>query len=131
MDLESFNTSRESLVPLLALSNKTNKNIIIFPTDKEAIEFATDFSNLNNVELPKKESNFIVTETSSEGSPNFITDAHKYRFEYDPRRDAKERQSNVNQAILCPHCNVGIGIPPIRPIKIMCPSCRIESIFEN
>ena len=48
MDLESFNTSRESLVPLLALSNKTNKNIIIFPTDKEAIEFATDFSNLNN-----------------------------------------------------------------------------------
>ena len=47
MDLESFNTSRESLVPLLALSNKTNKNIIIFPTDKEAIEFATDFSNLN------------------------------------------------------------------------------------
>ena len=40
MDLESFNTSRESLVPLLALSNKTNKNIIIFPTDKEAIEFA-------------------------------------------------------------------------------------------
>ena len=47
MDVESFNTSRESLVPILALSNKTNKNIIIFPTDKEAIEFATDFSNLN------------------------------------------------------------------------------------
>ena len=47
MDLESFNTSRESLVPLLALNNKSNKNIIIFPTDKEAIEFSTDFSNLN------------------------------------------------------------------------------------
>ena len=47
MDLESFNTSRESLVPLLALKNKSNKNIIIFPTDKEAIEFSTDFSNLN------------------------------------------------------------------------------------
>ena len=47
MDLESFNTSRESLVPILALNNKSNKNIIIFPTDKEAIEFSTDFSNLN------------------------------------------------------------------------------------
>ena len=47
MDLESYNTSRESLVPLLALNNKSNKNIIIFPTDKEAIEFSTDFSNLN------------------------------------------------------------------------------------
>ena len=40
-----FNTSRESLVPLLALNNKSNKNIIIFSTDKEAIEFSKDFSN--------------------------------------------------------------------------------------
>ena len=107
----------------------------IVQIESEIIDFEQGInsptSNLNNVELPKKESNFIVTETSTEGSPNFITDAHKYRFEYDPRRDAKERQSNVNQAILCPHCNVGIGIPPIRPIKIMCPSCRIESIFEK
>jgi transcription-repair coupling factor (superfamily II helicase) len=47
MNLESFKTSKESLVPLLALNNKSNKNIIIFPTDKEAIEFSTDFSNLN------------------------------------------------------------------------------------
>ena len=45
--VESVSTSKESLVPLLALNSKSNKNIIIFPSDKEAKEFATDFSNLN------------------------------------------------------------------------------------
>ena len=45
--VESFSTSKESLVPLLALNSKSNKNIIIFPSDKEAKEFAIDFSNLN------------------------------------------------------------------------------------
>ena len=45
--VETFSTSKESLVPLLALNNKSSKNIIIFPSDKEAKEFATDFSNLN------------------------------------------------------------------------------------
>ena len=85
----------------------------------------------SEIDLPKKKSNFISSDESSEGAPEFISDAHRYRFTYDPSKDAKERQSNVNQAILCPHCNVGIGIPPIRPIKIMCPSCRIESVFEK
>ena len=84
----------------------------------------------SEIDLPKK-SNFISSDESSEGAPEFISDAHRYRFTYDPSKDAKERQSNVNQAILCPHCNVGIGIPPIRPIKVMCPSCRIESVFEK
>lgn len=83
------------------------------------------------IDMPEKKSNFISSDESSEGAPEFISDAHRYRFTYDPSKDAKERQSNVNQAILCPHCNVGIGIPPIRPIKIMCPSCRIESVFEK
>ena len=83
------------------------------------------------IDMPEKKSNFISSHESSEGAPEFISDAHRYRFTYDPSKDAKERQSNVNQAILCPHCNVGIGIPPIRPIKVMCPSCRIESVFEK
>ena len=81
--------------------------------------------------IQNKKSNFISSDESTEGAPEFISDAHRYRFTYDPSKDAKERQSNVNQAILCPHCNVGIGIPPIRPIKVMCPSCRIESVFEK
>ena len=88
------------------------------------------FSKLE-IDIPDKKSNFISSHESSEGAPEFISDAHRYRFTYDPSKDAKERQSNVNQAILCPHCNVGIGIPPIRPIKVMCPSCRIESVFEK
>jgi hypothetical protein len=83
------------------------------------------------IDMPEKTSNFTSSDESSEGAPEFISDAHRYRFTYDPSKDAKERQSNVNQAILCPHCNVGIGIPPIRPIKVMCPSCRIESVFEK
>ena len=85
----------------------------------------------SEIDVPKNKSNFISSHESSEGAPEFISDAHRYRFTYDPSKDAKERQSNVNQAILCPHCNVGIGIPPIRPIKVMCPSCRIESVFEK
>ncbi len=92
------------------------------------------FSSQNDtieIEIPEPKSNFTEKQESGEGAPKFINDAHKYRFTYDPSRDAKERQSKVNQAILCPHCNVGIGIPPIRPIKVMCPSCRIESLFEN
>tara|TARA_B100000902_G_scaffold246041_1_gene232906 strand:+ start:1494 stop:1913 length:420 start_codon:yes stop_codon:yes gene_type:complete len=84
-----------------------------------------------DIDIPEKKSNFISSADSSEGSPEYLNDAHKYRFTYDPSRDAKDRQSKVNQAILCPHCNVGIGIPPIRPIKVMCPSCRIESVFEK
>ena len=82
-------------------------------------------------DVPEKQSHFILSDDSSEDSPDFISDAHRYRFTYDPSKNAKERQSNANQAILCPHCNVGIGIPPIRPIKVMCPSCRIESVFEK
>ena len=85
----------------------------------------------SKIDIPEKKSNFISSDESSEGAPEFISDAHRYRFTYDPSKDAKERQSNVNQAILCPHCDVGIGIPPIRPIKVMCPSCRIESLFEK
>ncbi|MDE0953042.1 MAG: hypothetical protein OR994_00040 [Candidatus Poseidoniales archaeon] len=84
-----------------------------------------------DIAIPERKSNFSKSAESQEGSPKFINDAHKYRFSYDPSRDAKDRQSKVNQAILCPHCNVAIGIPQIRPIKIMCPSCRIESLFEN
>tara|TARA_B110000014_G_C19691661_1_gene362410 strand:- start:36 stop:461 length:426 start_codon:yes stop_codon:yes gene_type:complete len=88
-------------------------------------------NNLEKIKIPEKKNNFSNSQESLEGSPEYLNDAHKYRFTYDPSKDAKERQSKVNQAILCPHCNVGIGIPPIRPIKVMCPSCRIESVFEN
>ena len=103
--------------------------------EAEINDFERDgFSSKNDIvqsEIPEAKSNFTENQESREGSPKFINDAHKYRSTYDPSRDAKERQSKVNQAILCPHCNVGIGIPPIRPIKVMCPSCRIESLFEN
>ena len=60
-------------------------------------------NNLVNAEIPEKKSNFANSQESLEGSPEYVNDAHKYRFTYDPSRDAKERQSKVNQALLCPH----------------------------
>jgi transcription-repair coupling factor (superfamily II helicase) len=52
MNLDSISTSKESLPILLGLNQLSKKNIYIFPTDKEANEFKSNFSNLNeNIEI--------------------------------------------------------------------------------
>ena len=63
--------------------------------------------------------------------PNYLQDAHRYRVRYDPSHDGQSRQANVEQAILCPHCGAPLGIPAIRPIKVTCPNCMNEAMFEN
>ena len=78
-----------------------------------------------------RESNFSRQEAEKEGSPRFLENTHKYRFTYDPSHSGKKRQSEVNQAIVCPHCNAALGIPSIRPISVKCPACLMESTFEN
>tara|TARA_B100000965_G_scaffold350134_1_gene323852 strand:- start:48219 stop:48647 length:429 start_codon:yes stop_codon:yes gene_type:complete len=80
---------------------------------------------------PTRESNFSRQEVEKEGSPRFLENTHKYRFTYDPSHSGKKRQSEVDQAISCPHCNVALGIPSIRPISVKCPACMMESTFEN
>ena len=51
-------------------------------------------------------------------------------FDYDPTSGAKDRRTQVDQAIVCPGCGVALGIPSRRPIKIKCPQCMYESVFN-
>ena len=60
---------------------------------------------------------------------NYIQDASKYRPTYDPSREGRARQSQIEQAVMCPLCNSVLGIPSTRPIKVTCPSCLAESTF--
>ena len=62
-------------------------------------------------------------------SANYIQDASKYRATYDPSREGKTRQSQIEQAVMCPACNSALGIPSVRPIKVTCPSCMTETTF--
>ena len=62
-------------------------------------------------------------------SANYIQDASKYRPTYDPSREGRARQSQIEQAVMCPLCNSALGIPATRPIKVTCPSCMTESTF--
>ncbi len=59
-----------------------------------------------------------------------VLDKSNFRFEYDPSAEAEQRRSSVAQAILCPGCGVALGIPDIRPIKVTCPECLLESVFD-
>ena len=67
--------------------------------------------------------------TPSGQSANFIQDASKYRPAYDPSREGRARQSQIEQAVMCPLCNSALGIASTRPIKVMCPNCMAESTF--
>jgi len=58
-----------------------------------------------------------------------IQDAHRYRMRYNPSEDAQKRVEEITDAIICPHCNAPLGIPNIRPIKVNCPNCSMESTF--
>lgn len=52
------------------------------------------------------------------------------RFQYDPTDGVKERRAKIDQAILCPACGVALGIPSQRPIKVTCPQCLHEALFQ-
>ena len=60
-----------------------------------------------------------------------MVDRGQFRFEYDPTREAAQRREQVSQAILCPACGVALGIPDVRPIKVTCPSCLMETTFTH
>lgn len=59
-----------------------------------------------------------------------LLDKSNFRFEYDPSQEAAQRRSAVAQAILCPSCGVALGIPDVRPIKVTCPQCLQETMFN-
>ena len=60
---------------------------------------------------------------------NYIQNPSKYRATYDPSREGKARQSQIEQAVMCPACNSALGIPSMRPIKVTCPNCMTETTF--
>ena len=64
-------------------------------------------------------------------TPAKVIDKSNFRFEYDPTPGVSQRRQNVDQAILCPGCGVALGIPAIRPIKVTCPQCMLESTFTS
>ena len=66
-----------------------------------------------------------------QAEPQYISKPENYRMKYNPSAEGKANQSQVNQAIICPHCSSPLGIPNIRPIKLTCPSCFNEAVFHN
>ena len=71
-----------------------------------------------------------LDQASSASAPT-VVDKNQFRFEYDPTREATARREQVNQAILCPGCGVALGIPDVRPIKVTCPSCMLETTYTH
>ena len=66
-----------------------------------------------------------------QAEPQYISNPENYRMKYNPSAEGRANQSQVNQAIICPHCSSPLGIPNIRPIKVTCPSCFNEAVFHN
>jgi hypothetical protein len=71
-----------------------------------------------------------LKEAPSIPSTATMLDKSNFRFEYDPSQEAAERRTAVAQAILCPSCGVTLGIPDVRPIKVTCPQCLQETVFD-
>ena len=81
--------------------------------------------------VPSKSSTSDESQMQPQGSPTYLENANKFRMKYDPSEKSVARQSQVEQAILCPHCSAPLGIPSTRPIKINCPNCLQEATFYN
>ena len=71
-----------------------------------------------------------VKEAPSLPATATMLDKSNFRFDYDPSQEATQRRAAVAQAILCPGCGVALGIPDVRPIKVTCPQCLQESLFN-
>ena len=82
---------------------------------------------------PQANSNTPVVDNNYKDytTPAQVMDKSNFRFEYDPTPGVSQRRQNVDQAILCPECGVALGIPAIRPIKVTCPQCLLESTFTS
>ena len=63
--------------------------------------------------------------------PKYIEDPDQYRLKNDPSQQGQANQSQVSQAIICPACSAPLGIPDVRPIKVTCPQCMHESVFNS
>ncbi len=96
-------------------------------SDEDDFDNPTAPKNLDDLNSPSEQSSQHIAATS----PRYIDDSSTLRMRYDPSVEGGQRQSGVTQAILCPTCSAPLGIPSTRPIKITCPNCATESLFEN
>mgnify|MGYP001330460080 FL=1 len=64
-------------------------------------------------------------------APQYIDNPDQYRLKYDPSQQGQSNQSQVKQAIICPACSAPLGIPDVRPIKVTCPQCMHETVFNS
>lgn len=105
-----------------------------YGTDEATVRAA--LSNPSNGSSPSPQwdtSHKDVPQLQTEQGPSIPTMVNKgqFRFEYDPSREAQERREQVQQAILCAACDVALGIPDIRPIKVTCPACLFEATYTQ
>jgi hypothetical protein len=63
--------------------------------------------------------------------PKYIDNPDQYRMKYNPSQTGQSNQSQVRQAIICPACSSPLGIPDVRPIKVTCPQCMHEAVFQS
>ena len=70
-----------------------------------------------------------VKEAPTLPPPVAVLDKSKLRFEYDQSQEAAQRRASIAQAISCPGCGAALGIPDVRPIKVICPQCLQETVF--
>ena len=63
-------------------------------------------------------------------APKYIEQPDSYRLKYKPSAQEIEKQSQVQQAIMCESCGSPLGIPAIRPIEVTCPQCGAQALYS-
>ena len=129
--LAAESLSREHNIPMDALLNMVDDYIKAVasgqPSQAEMAQSTSSGINASDFVAPAPDGVEMRTPTTA----HHIHDAHRYRMKYDPSTDSQSRTQEISEAIICPHCKAPLGIPSIRPIKVNCPSCLMESTFYD
>lgn len=129
----------EGYEKMLAIDRVTVEHGVSSEELMRLMEMASSGTTLSDTEpewdIPISRSKGSV-DPMMENSPSSVgaealSEAHRYRMGYDPSSEGRMRQSQVEQAIVCPACRSPLGIPSVRPIKVTCPQCMTETLFES
>lgn len=93
--------------------------------------FNADAKNVNFSPVSSKELVDLDLAKPLNSAPKYIDNPDQFRMKYNPSEEGISNQSKVNQAILCPACSAPLGIPDVRPIKVICPQCMHEAVFYS
>ena len=135
-DLQALSTM-DDYDKMLAMDRLSKQyGVSVANIEKQASALASggtvvDSSSNDDLYVPSKSSTYGEPAVQPPGTPTYLENANKFRMKYNPSEESVTRQSQVNQAILCPHCSAPLGIPSTRPIKINCPNCLQEATFYN